>query len=152
MFDLHRPGAVAARLPATSKKSLFSALAHMAARAHGLDVDTVLHALTEREKLGTTGFGGGTAIPHARLDGLPHVVGVVARLAQPLDYGALDGLPVDLVFLLLSPAQAGAEHLRALAAASRMLRDRAGLAKLRNAGSEDALVALLLGEEDRDAA
>lgn len=152
MFHLDRPHAVAASVTAATKKALFQTLATMAARAHALDATALVEALTERERTGSTGFGGGTAIPHARATALPEVVGVFARLSTPVDYGAIDGLPVDLVLMLASPAESGARHLRALAWASRMLRDRASVAKLRSAASEDALVALLTGEEARDAA
>ena len=110
-------------------------------------------ALTEREKLGSTGFGGGVAIPHAQdRRARSRVVGVFARLAQPIDFHAVDDLPVDLVFMLLSPPDAGAEHLKALARVSRRLRDRGFVAKLRGAGSRDALYALLTADEARDAA
>jgi PTS system nitrogen regulatory IIA component len=108
--------------------------------------------LGEREKLGSTGFGGGIAIPHGRLDGLKRVCGVFARLSKPVDFAAVDELPVDLVFMLLSPTGAGAEHLKALACVSRKLRDRGFAAKLRGAGSNDAVYALLTGVEARDAA
>ncbi len=94
----------------------------------------------------------GVAIPHGKLEGLRHVTGVFARLAKPVDFGAVDELPVDLVFMLLSPAGAGAEHLKALARVSRRLRDRGFASKLRGAGSADALYALLTGVEARDAA
>ena len=100
----------------------------------------------------STGFGGGTAIPHAKIEGLNAVFGYFARLETPLDFQSIDDLPVDLVFLLLSPPDAGAEHLKALASVSRRLRDRNFAAKLRGAGSPDALFALLDGVEALDAA
>ena len=84
----------------------------------------ILASLNAREKLGSTGFGGGAAIPHGKLEGLDRVVGHFARLSTPIDFGAVDGMPVDLVFLLLSPPDAGAEHLKALASVSRAFRDR----------------------------
>ncbi|MBX4389252.1 PTS sugar transporter subunit IIA, partial [Mycobacterium tuberculosis] len=94
---------------------LFALLADVAARAYGLDAAAVAAALAARERLGTTGFGGGIAIPHGRIEGLESVRGVMMRLDRPIDFGAVDDSPVDLVFMLLSPVQAGAEHLKALA-------------------------------------
>ncbi len=108
--------------------------------------------LAEREKLGSTGFGGGVAIPHAKIDGLRQVVGAFCPADAAIDFGAVDDLPVDLVFVLLSPPAAGADHLKALASVSRRLRDRDFTAKLRGAGSRDALFALLSSSETRDAA
>ena len=109
-------------------------------------------ALADREKVGSTGFGGGVAIPHARIEGLNGVFGYFARLTAPVEFQSVDKLPVDLVFLILSPPDAGADHLKALAAVSRVLRDRNMVAKLRGARSRDALFALLAGVESRDAA
>ena len=152
MFDITRPGAVNPAMHVAGKKPLFHDLAAMAAKAHGLDAGEVLELLTERERLGPTGFGGGTAVPHARLPDLDRVVGAFARLSHPVDYGAIDGAPVDLVYLLLSPVDAGAAHLKALAHVSRMMRDKSCVAKLRDAGSSDAIVALLDPEDWRDAA
>lgn len=152
MFDITRPGAVDPAMHVAGKKALFHDLAALAARAHGLDISEVHELLTERERLGTTGFGGGTAIPHARISGLDHVVGAFARLTHAVDYGAVDGTPVDLVYLLLSPVDAGAAHLKALAHVSRLMRDKSCVAKLRDAGSADAIVALLDPEDWRDAA
>ena len=112
----------------------------------------VLAGLNEREQLGSTGFGQGVAIPHAKIEGLGRIYGLFARLGEPVDYKAIDGRPVDLVFLLLSPPDAGAEHLKALAAISRVTRDAATLERLRGARSRDALAALLMGADERDAA
>ncbi|TGX53306.1 PTS lactose transporter subunit IIC [Sphingomonas gei] len=152
LSDLLIPEAVLAGLGATNKKTLFQQLGTAAARAYGVDAKLVTERLAEREKLGSTGFGGGIAIPHGKLDGLKRVAGVFVRLAHPVDFAAIDDLPVDLVFMLLSPVSAGAEHLKALACVSRKLRDRNFAAKLRGAGSPDALFALLAGLETRDAA
>ncbi len=154
MFDLNdlvTPEAVVSGVNAGSKKKLFTLLAETAGAAHGVDPAIVATRLAARERLGSTGFGGGIAIPHCKLDGLDAVRGVVFRLEKPLDYGAVDDFPVDLVFMLLSPQAAGAVHLKALARVSRRLRDRAFTAKLRGAGSADAIYALL-GSEARDAA
>jgi nitrogen PTS system EIIA component len=152
LSDLLAPDAVVAGLSAGNKKTLFQQLGQVAARAYGLDPRAVAERLAEREKLGSTGFGGGIAIPHGKLDGLRGVTGVFVRLEKPVDFAAVDDLPVDLVFMMLSPIGAGAEHLKALARVSRRLRDRAFAAKLRGAGSPDALYALLTGVEARDAA
>ena len=155
MNDLHdflRPGAVVAALVAPNKKTLFQQLGTIAERIHDVDAALVVERLTERERLGSTGFGGGIAIPHGKIDGLDHVVGIFARLAQPVDFASIDDEPVDLVFMLLSPTDAGASHLKALAQVSRVLRDRAFVAKLRGAASDDALFALFKSGEARDAA
>jgi nitrogen PTS system EIIA component len=155
MTDLHdflRPGAVVAALVAPNKKTLFQQLATLAERVHGVDSALVTEKLTERERLGSTGFGAGIAIPHGKIDGLNDVVGVFARLAQPVDFASIDDEPVDLVFMLLSPSDAGAAHLKALAQVSRLLRDRAFVAKLRGAATDDALLALFDAGEARDAA
>ena len=152
LSDLLAPDAVIPALAVTNKKTLFQQLGAAAARAHGLDAKLVADRLGEREKLGSTGFGGGVAIPHGKLEGLRSVTGLFARLEKPVDFAALDELPVDLVFVLLSPVDAGAEHLKALARVSRRLRDRGFAAKLRGSGSTDALYALLTGVEARDAA
>jgi PTS system nitrogen regulatory IIA component len=152
LSDLLTPDAVVSTLAVSNKKALFQQLGAVAARAYGLDAKLVADRLAEREKLGSTGFGGAVAIPHGKLDEVRHVTGIFAQLEKPIDFAAIDDLPVDLVFVLLSPAGAGAEHLKALARVSRGLRDRAFAAKLRGAGSNDALYALLTGVEARDAA
>ena len=152
LSDLLLPETVLERLPVANKKALFQQLASVAASAYGLDAATVVERLSAREKLGSTGFGAGVAVPHAKLPGLNHVVGVFAKLAQPIDFQAVDDLSVDIVFLLLSPVDAGATHLRALARVSRRLRERGFVDKLRGAGSPDALYALLTADEARDAA
>ena len=152
MNDLFPARAVTAQLTVSSKKALFQALGDVAERAYGLDPAAVLDALSMRERLGPTGFGGGTAIPHAKLAGLNTVVGVFARLGQAIDYDAVDGEAVDLVAMLLSPPEMGTGYLKSLAGVSRLLRDRPTAAKLRAAGSQDALLALLSDDGFRDAA
>jgi nitrogen PTS system EIIA component len=146
------PGAVAAGANITTSKALFQHLGQVAEREYGLAAAEVVDRLTERERLGSTGFGGGVAIPHGKIDGLKQVVGLFVQLAEPVDVKAIDDLPVDLVFCLLSPPDAGSEHLKALAQVSRWLRDRAFVAKLRGAGSADAIYALFAASEARDAA
>ena len=130
-------------VPARNKKALFAHLGMRFADRLGVPAASVTACLSERERLGTTGFGGGVAIPHGKLEGLDAIVGHFVRLAEPLEFDAVDRLPVDLVFALLSPPDAGAEHLKTLAAVSRTLRDEAMRAKLRGARSPDAVYALL---------
>lgn len=130
---------------AGSKKRLFQELAEMSAAAFGLDAATTGEALLERESLGPTGVGHGVALPHARLAGIDHVGGLFVRLERPLDFDAVDRQPVDLVFCLLAPANAGVEHLKALALVSRTLRDPAVCAKLR-ANSDPAKLFAILTE------
>jgi PTS system nitrogen regulatory IIA component len=152
LSELIAADAVDDALVAANKKALFQQLAAAAARRTGIPAKTIAASLTNREKVGSTGFGGGAAVPHGKIEGLPRVFGYFARLANPIDYQAVDGLPVDLVVLLLSPPDAGADHLKALAGVSRMLRDRQIVAKLRGARSKDAIFALLAGDEARNAA
>jgi PTS system nitrogen regulatory IIA component len=150
--DMLRPDAVQTGVIATNKKAVFQHIATIAAEMIDADPKMIAERLTAREKLGSTGFGGGVAIPHAKLEGLEQVTGVFVRLAQAVDFQAVDDLAVDLVFMLLSPTDAGAVHLKALARVSRRLRDKAFLEKLRGAGSPDALYALFTADEVRDAA
>lgn len=150
--DILTPGAVHSGMPASNKKALFQQLAAIAEKEATIPARVVIERLTERERLGSTGFGGGVAIPHGKIEGIEKVTGVFVRLDEPIDFQAIDDMPVDIVFMLLSPPDAGAEHLKALARVSRALRDRPFLAKLRGAGSDDALYALLVTTETRDAA
>lgn len=152
LSNLVYPSTVRARLAVDSKKSLFAMLGQMAANALGLDAGEVSEALLERERLGSTGFGRGVALPHARLAGLTGLRGMFVQLGRGIEFDAIDALPVDLVFVLLSPADAGADHLKALAQVSRFLRDDATLARLRGAASSEALYAILTEDEARDAA
>ena len=141
--DIVAPTGVMAALKVGSKKQLLQALSQRAANETGLDERRIYEVVTERERIGSTGFGRGVAIPHGKVEGLAQVVGVFAQLDQPIDYDALDQQPVDLVFLLLAPDDAGADHLKALAKVSRMFRNEAFVEKLRGARSQDAIVALL---------
>lgn len=150
--DLLQPSTVLEGIVAGSKKALLQQLAVAVAAAHDLDGKAVANTLADRERLGSTGFGAGIAIPHGKIAGLPGITGLFARLAKPIDFQAIDELPVDLVFVMLSPVEAGADHLKALARVSRRLRDRGFVAKLRGAGSPDALYALWTQDEERDAA
>ena len=144
--------AIKTALPGGNKRSLMKQLADLAGQRLGIKPTVVLAGLNEREQLGSTGFGQGVAIPHAKIEGLEQVYALFVRLGDPVDYKAIDGRPVDLVFLLLSPPDAGAEHLKALAAISRVTRDVATLERLRGARSRDALAAVLMGADERDAA
>jgi nitrogen PTS system EIIA component len=151
LSSLVYPATVRAKLAVDSKKSFFAAVGQQAATALGLDAAEVAEALSERERLGSTGFGRGVSLPHARISGLAGVRGLVFQLARPIDFDAVDALPVDIAFVLLSPADAGADHLKALAQVSRFLRDDGVVARLRGARDTEALYAMLT-EETRDAA
>lgn len=150
--DLLLPQTVSQGIALPGKKAVLQHVATIAAAAHGVDQKAALTVLADRERLGSTGFGGGIAIPHGRLDGIAHPVGVFVRLAEPIDFQSVDDLPVDLIFMMLSSPDAGADHLKSLARISRRLRDRHFVAKLRGAGSPDALYALWTAEDARDAA
>lgn len=150
--DLLYPATVRAHVDVESKKALFPLVGDLAAQALGLDAGEVAEGLIERERLGSTGFGKGVALPHAKLPGLAGVRGMFLQLARPIEFEAVDALPVDLVFVLLSPVDSGAEHLKALARASRFLRDERAVEKLRGVKSTEALYALLATDPERDAA
>jgi len=141
--DLLRPDGVVPRLKAANKKQALQELAARAARLTGAHERAIFDVLLERERLGTTGVGHGIAIPHGKLASLDRLHGVFARLDQGIDFDAIDEQPVDLIFLLLAPESAGADHLKALARVSRLLRDQAVCAKLRGTENADALYALL---------
>jgi len=146
-FEAIKPG-----LPAGSKRALLQQLANIAGQRLGIAPDAILKTVGEREKLGSTGLGQGVAIPHGKIEGLTQVYALFVRLSEPVPYKAVDGRRVDLVFLLLSPREAGEEHLKALAAISRVVRSASTLEKMRGARSRDALAAVLLGADERDAA
>jgi PTS system nitrogen regulatory IIA component len=135
--------AVGSQQRATSRKHLFQEIAARAADAYGLEARTVFEALLERERLGGTGMGRGVAVPHARIPDLEAIRGVFMRLERPVDFDAPDEQPVDVVFALLAPEDAGADHLRALARVSRVLRDNGVVAKLRSCADAQALYAVL---------
>jgi nitrogen PTS system EIIA component len=146
-FDAIKPA-----LPAGNKRALLQQLAQIASQRLGLDGGEILSSISERERLGSTGFGQGVAIPHGKIDGLSQIYGLFVRLSEPVDYKAIDGGEVDLVFLLLSPPDAGAEHLKALASISRVTRHAPTLEKMRGARSRDALVRPHQHGRERDAA
>jgi PTS system nitrogen regulatory IIA component len=149
--DLIGPNSVIADLRATSKKQALQELAERAASVTGLHERQIFDVLLERERLGTTGVGNGIAIPHGKLPGVKHITGVFARLDSPVDFEALDDQPVDLVFLLLAPEGAGADHLKALARIARVLRDADTVAKVRGTRDAQAIRALLSDTHSRAA-
>jgi nitrogen PTS system EIIA component len=150
--DLITPRSVVAQLRASNKKQALQELAKRAAVTTGIQERTIYDVLIERERLGTTGIGMGIAIPHGRLPGLDKLCGIFARLERPVAFDAIDDQPVDLIFLLLAPESAGADHLKALARVSRLLRDRAVCEKLRGTDNADALYALLIDRAPSHAA
>lgn len=141
LLDRH---AIIPRVTAGSKRQALSVAAEVAARLYGQKPSEVLEALLVREDDGSTGVGSGVALPHARLKGLDRVRGVFVRLEAPVDFGSVDDQPVDLVFVLLAPAEARTDHLRALARVSRALRRPDLRQQLRQARTQDALHALLV--------
>ena len=146
-FDAIKPS-----LSGGNKRALLQQMAQFAAGRLQAEAAEILSSISERERLGSTGFGQGVAIPHGKIEGLARIYCMFARLSDPVDYKAIDGQPVDLIFLLLSPPDAGAEHLKALAAISRVTRHAPTLEKMRGARSRDALAAVLMGADERDAA
>ncbi len=141
--ELLSADSVIPRMRANGKKQALQELAKRAASLTNLPERQIFDVILERERLGTTGVGGGIAIPHGRLPKLDHIYGVFARLEQPIDFESIDEQPVDLIFMLLAPESAGADHLKALARVSRLLRDRTVTEKLRGSDSREALYALL---------
>ncbi|MBI3444480.1 MAG: PTS IIA-like nitrogen regulatory protein PtsN [Magnetospirillum sp.] len=141
--DLISPAAVIPNLRATSKKQALQDLAKKAAEITGLHERAIFDVLLERERLGTTGVGNGIAIPHGKLPTMERLYGLFARLEKPIAFESIDEQPVDLIFLLLAPESAGADHLKALARVSRLLRDKGVCEKLRGTDNADALYALL---------
>ncbi len=141
--DLIQPEGVVAKLRVTSKKQALQELAKRAAELTGQPERAIFEVLVERERLGTTGVGSGIAIPHGKLPELDRLHGLFARLDKPVDFDAIDEHPVDLICLLLAPETAGADHLKALARVSRLLRDPAICEKLRGTDKTDAIYALL---------
>jgi PTS system nitrogen regulatory IIA component len=141
--DLVAPNAIIPALKVNGKKQALQEIAAKAAALTGQSERTILEILLQRERLGSTGVGNGVAIPHGKLAKLTSVFGLFARLERPVDFEALDGQPVDLIFLLLAPEGAGADHLKALARVARLLRDPEVARKLRNSQDADALYAVL---------
>jgi PTS system nitrogen regulatory IIA component len=143
LSDLISPDAILASLKANGKKQAIQALAEKAAELTGIEEREILDTLLQREKLGSTGVGGGIAIPHGKLARLDRMFGLFARLPKPIDFDALDDQPVDLLFLLLAPESAGADHLKSLARIARHLREPGIAGKLRASADKAALYAVL---------
>lgn len=143
LSDIMSANSVVLSLKANNKRQLLQELAQKASELTGINDRTIFDTILERENLGSTGFGGGTALPHGRLGELQQVFGLFARLNSPIDFDAIDNKPIDLVFLLLSPESNGADHLTALAQISRILKDEETCTKLRAASSKEEIQALL---------
>ncbi len=153
-MDAHfamKPESVAI-IDADTKQEILQNLSSVFAQAWGLDAEDVLEYLEERENLGSTGFGRGVAIPHARISGITRPVAVLIKLQHPVDFNAADGLPVDIVFGLLSPENSGAGHLHALAAISRIMRDDEVREGLSDSPDEEAIYGYLTNVSDRNVA
>ena len=150
--DLIKPDAVVANFRARTKKALLAEAAQHAAGCLKLSETVIYESLWQREMLSSTGLGRGIAIPHARVPQLTAMFGLFGRLEQPIEFNAVDGQPVDLVFLLLAPEHAGADHLRALARVSRLMRDAPTLERLRGSKSRSALYAVLTEPSTSNAA
>ncbi|MEV4607884.1 PTS IIA-like nitrogen regulatory protein PtsN [Neorhizobium sp. LMR1-1-1.1] len=152
LADLLHQDAIIPALKATSKKQLLQELATKAAKLTGVSEREIFDVILQRERLGSTGVGHGIAIPHGKLNGISSISGIFARLESPVDFEALDDEPVDLVFLLLAPEGAGADHLKALSRIARVLRDQDLAAKLRQTDSASAIYAFLNEEQANNAA
>lgn len=152
LSDLIAQEAIIPALKASSKKQLLQIMAEKAAVISGLPEREVFETILQREKLGATGVGNGIAIPHGKLPDIDKIVGVFARLEHPVDFEALDDQPVDLVFLLLAPESAGADHLKALSRIARLLRDPDMVTKLRNTHEAQALYSFLIQHPASNAA
>lgn len=146
--DLLDHTVIAPRVSAATKRQALAIIAEIAARNFGLDAGAILEALAAREAAGSTGVGHGVAAPHARLDGLARMRGVFVRLEHPVEFDAVDDQPVDLLFALFAPKAAGAEHLRALARVSRLLRQGEVRQQLRQAHTADAIQAILMQDAE----
>ena len=147
LADLLQQDAIIPALKVNSKKQLLQELAARASKLLGLPERDIFDVILQRERLGSTGVGNGIAIPHGKMNNLTGITGVFARLENPIDFEALDDQPVDLVFLLLAPEGAGADHLKALSRIARVLRDQDLVNKLRATDSASAIYAFLNQEE-----
>ena len=152
LSDILVPEAVLPCMRAASKKRLLQELSISIANIYHLEQVELFSALQERESLGPTGMGHGVAIPHAKINSIESVHGLFARLTKPLDFGAMDSQSVDLVFVLIAPYESGANHLKALAKVSRLLRSRSTCEKLRSTVDKSALFSILTTEAEIQAA
>ena len=146
--DLITPEAIVVNLHAGSKKQALQELAALASNLTAVDEQLIFDTLVDRERLGSTGVGQGIALPHGRFEQVTEIFGLFGRLNKPVDFESVDEKPVDLIFVLLVPESAGANHLKALASVSRLLRIKTLCAKLRGARDPDAVYALLCGAAD----
>lgn len=145
--DIMTKNSVFVGIKAATKRELLQEIADLASKVADIDNRTIFDSLLERENLGSTGFGGGTALPHGRFADISQVYGFFIQLNSPLDFEAIDGKPVDLVFVLLSPEGSGADHLTALARISRILKDESLCSKLRKMSSAEDIYALLNNQD-----
>ncbi|MDO9417712.1 PTS IIA-like nitrogen regulatory protein PtsN [Pararhizobium sp.] len=152
LAGLLQQNAIIPGLRVNTKKQLLQELAVKASKITGIPEREIFDVILQRERLGSTGVGNGIAIPHGKLDTLPAIVGMFARLESPVDFEALDDQPVDLVFLLLAPEGAGADHLKALSRIARVLRDQDIVARLRGTDNASAIYAFLNEEQASNAA
>lgn len=152
LHDLIEPDAIIPSLKVSTKKQALQELSERATAVCGLPAREIFDALLQRERLGSTGVGGGIAIPHGKLPRVTRMVGLFARLERPIDYEALDGEPVDIVFLLLAPESAGADHLKALSRVARALRDARLTSRLRATRDASGLYLLLTQNPTHNAA
>ena len=152
IVDILKVDGIIPRLNAGSKKQALQELSKRAAQMTGVGERQIFDVLLERERLGTTGVGHGIAIPHGKLPQIDRLYGLFGRLESPIDYDSIDEEPVDLIFLLLAPEGAGADHLKALSRVSSRLRDRTVCEKLRGTADRDGLYALLVETENDQAA
>ncbi|EJF74580.1 PTS IIA-like nitrogen regulatory protein PtsN [Bartonella alsatica] len=152
LSELIAPEAIIPALKANSKKQVLQILAEKAAKLTNLSERVIFDIVLQREKLGSTGLGGGIAIPHGKLPEINRIIGIFARLENPVDFEALDDEPIDLVFLLLAPENAGVDHLKALSQIARVLRHTDVVQKLRNTHDANALYALLIENSESNAA
>ena len=143
LTDLVAPDAILGSLKANSKKKVLQDLSVPASRKTGVPERQIFEVVLQRERLGSTGVGSGIAIPHGKIAGVEKLTGVFARLENPIDFGAIDSEPVDLVFMLIAPENAGADHLKALSRIARTLRDPARVERLRATHDPDAILAVL---------
>lgn len=150
--DLLRPEAIMPALKAPSKKQALAEISERASEISGLEAREIFDSLVHRERLGSTGIGEGIAIPHGKSARLKRIFAVFARLERPIDFEALDGAPVDLIFLIMTPETSGADHLKALACAARMLRDPATVAMIRGTSDASALYSILAQQSQPHAA
>tara|TARA_B100000963_G_scaffold26991_1_gene20128 strand:+ start:112 stop:576 length:465 start_codon:yes stop_codon:yes gene_type:complete len=152
LYDLLHPEAVKVVVAASSKKRVLQDMAQLAGNCYNMQAEVLLEALLEREKLGPTGVGHGVALPHARSTDVDRVFGAFILLESPVDFGSVDKLPVDIIFGLFAPENAGVDHLKALAIVSRTLRDNSICAKLRANPDQQTLFTILTENQKIQAA